>query len=65
MRIELNGTPIETDAPTLAMFIIEQGVDGTAIATALDGVFVPRDARDGARLSAGAKVEILSPMQGG
>lgn len=65
MRIELNGTPIDTGAETLATLILEQGFDAASVATALDGQFVPRSARETAPLSRGAKVEVLSPMQGG
>lgn len=65
MQIELNGTRIETGAATLAALIAERGLDPAAVATALDGAFVARAARAGAPLIPGARVEILSPMQGG
>ncbi|PTQ68295.1 sulfur carrier protein ThiS [Celeribacter persicus] len=65
MRIDLNGTSYETPARTLADLIAETGAEAAAVATALDGVFVPRDARAATLLSDGAKVEILAPMQGG
>ncbi|WP_434290810.1 sulfur carrier protein ThiS [Celeribacter sp. SCSIO 80788] len=65
MRIDLNGHPIETAADTLAGLITEQTVDAQSVASAVDGQFVPRDARDAFKLSAGMKVELLSPMQGG
>ncbi|MBR9652750.1 sulfur carrier protein ThiS [Thalassovita aquimarina] len=65
MRIELNGTAVETAAATLAALIEEQGYEAASVATALNGQFVPLAARDTATLHDGAKVEALSPMQGG
>ncbi len=65
MRIELNGESVTTAAATLAALVEERGLDAASVATALDGCFVPRRARDGAALSDGARIEILSPMQGG
>ena len=65
MRIELNGAPIETGSRTLADFLDERGFEAEAVATAIDGTFVPRTARPNAELSEGVKIEILSPMQGG
>lgn len=65
MRIELNGNPVETGSSTLADLITERGFPEAAVATALDGVFVPRNARSGTALTAGARVEVLTPMQGG
>ena len=64
MRIDLNGIPIETGATTLADLITEQNFEAASVATALDGTFIPRDARD-RPLHPGARVEVLSPMQGG
>ena len=65
MRIELNGSPITTSAETLAGLIADQGMDARVIATALNGEFVPRGERASTRLQEGARVEVLSPMQGG
>ncbi len=65
MRIDLNGTSVETRAATLAALIDEQGLDAASVATALNGDFVPRGLREGTVLAEGAKVEILAPMQGG
>lgn len=65
MRIDLNGTPVETDAGSLAALIEEQGFDAASVATAMDGQFVPRPARATTVLRDGAKIEVLSPMQGG
>ncbi|MFV0293607.1 MAG: sulfur carrier protein ThiS [Paracoccus sp. (in: a-proteobacteria)] len=65
MRIEVNGVAVETGAGTLAALVAEQGADPVSVATALNGRFVPRQLRDGTVLDEGAKVELLSPMQGG
>ncbi len=64
MLIDLNGTPLDTAAPTLAALLTEQGF-GPAVATALDGAFVPAPARADTPLHPGVRVEVLSPMQGG
>lgn len=65
MQIELNGTRIETPATTLAALIDAHGFEAAAVATALDGAFVPRGLRAATRLTEGAQVEVLAPMQGG
>ncbi|OWU67056.1 sulfur carrier protein ThiS [Roseovarius sp. 22II1-1F6A] len=65
MRIDLNGAPITTGAETLAALLDEQGFDAASVATALDGLFVPRSVRAATTLRDGAKVEVLAPMQGG
>ncbi|EAU43595.1 sulfur carrier protein ThiS [Salipiger bermudensis] len=65
MRIDLNGASIETRARTLQDLIEEHGFADAAVATAVNGSFIPRTARGTATLSEGARVEVLSPMQGG
>lgn len=65
MRIELNGTPVVTGSATLDALVKEQGFEAESVATAVNGGFVPRHARAETVLSHGAKVEVLSPMQGG
>lgn len=65
MRIDLNGRPTATTAPTLAALMVEQGFDDASVATAVDGCFVPRGRRAETALAPGARVEVLSPMQGG
>ena len=65
MRIELNGVATTTTASTLAVLIEERGLDPNSVATALDGLFVTRTAREATVLNNGAKIEILEPMQGG
>jgi sulfur carrier protein len=63
--ILLNGEPVETEARTLAELVTGQGFAGTAVATAVNGAFVPREARAATQLAAGDKVEIVAPRQGG
>ncbi len=65
MRIEINGKPATTRSATLAELIDEQGFDAASVATAVDGVFVPKGLRPRTPLAEGSKVEVLSPMQGG
>lgn len=65
MRILLNGEPREVQAGTLAQLCAELGLDGPRVATALNGDFVARDARERAVLNEGDAVEIVAPMQGG
>jgi sulfur carrier protein len=61
----LNGEGIETEARTLAELVAGQGFAATAVATAVNGDFVPRQARAATLLSGGDKVEIVAPRQGG
>ena len=65
MQIELNGVNITTDALTLEALMIEYGFSANAVATTVNGAFIPRDARRTTLLSEGIKIEVLSPMQGG
>lgn len=64
MLIMFNGAPLETTATNLAALLAEQDLDA-AVVTALDETFVPASARAATLLSPGARVEALSPMQGG
>jgi sulfur carrier protein len=63
--ILLNGELAETQAATLAELVARQGFAETAVATAVNGAFVPRGARAATLLTAGDKVEIVAPRQGG
>lgn len=65
MRIDLNGTATEVAADTLAGALAELGYAGAALATALNGAFVPASARPATRLHDGDRIEVLAPMQGG
>jgi sulfur carrier protein len=63
--IVLNGDRIGTEARTLAELVADQGFDQTAVATAVNGAFVPREVRSATLLSGGDKVEIVAARQGG
>lgn len=65
MRVEVNGETIETTAQTLRSLIDERGFEIACVATAVDGEFVPRTKWDDTKLANGAKIEVVSPMQGG
>lgn len=65
MRIEVNGEPRELTARTLAEAVEELGLAGAVVATALNGAFIPREARAGTPLGEGDRIEIVAPMQGG
>jgi len=61
----VNGTAQRVKADTLSGLLAELGYADERIATAVDGVFVPRSQRDGRKLASGARVEIVAPRQGG
>jgi sulfur carrier protein len=65
MKILVNGDWRETGAVDLAAALQELGYGEAVVATALNGEFVPAGLRPAARLSAGDRVEVLAPMQGG
>ena len=65
MQIIVNTHQHEIAGPTLAAALCELGFTSPAIATALNGRFVPRDARESTVLAAGDRLEVLAPMQGG
>jgi sulfur carrier protein len=63
--IVLNGEPLVTEARTLDELLAGQGFAPMAVATAVNGEFVPRGARAATLLAAGDKVEVVAPRQGG
>lgn len=63
--LTVNGEPAETAADTLAALVESLGFAENAVATALNGAFVPRGQRGETGLAAGDKVEIVAPRQGG
>lgn len=65
MNITVNAIAHELAAETVEAALAELGFAGAAVATALNGCFVTRDARAAARLSPGDRLEVLAPMQGG
>jgi sulfur carrier protein len=65
ITVLVNGETAETRAATLAELVAERGFAEAAVATALNGEFVPRAARAEARLAANDQIEIVAPRQGG
>lgn len=65
MNIIVNAQPHDVTAATLAGALTELGYADAAIATALNGRFVPRDGRDNTPIKDGDRLEVLAPMQGG
>ena len=64
MRVLLNGSPYDTGTHTLSALLVELRLDDAVVATAMNGQFVAKTARD-VRLAEGDAIEVLSPMQGG
>lgn len=65
LTIQVNTEPRDVQAATLADALSELGFHSPAIATALNGEFVPRGAREATVLRNGDCLEVLAPMQGG
>lgn len=65
MNIIVNAQPHEVRGQTLADILPELGYESPALATAVNGSFVPRSAREDTALKNGDRIEILAPMQGG
>ncbi len=65
MRIDLNGAQCEIGTATLTEALAELGYADAALATALNGAFIPATARPSTLLRDGDRVEVLAPMQGG
>ena len=65
--IVLNGQPRELGAQTLAAALAELQVAGDArgVAVAVDGEVIPRARWEEVELDEGARVEVLTAMQGG
>ncbi len=65
MKILVNTVPHEVTGAMLSAALSELGFTSDAMATALNGCFVPRDERATTVLNEGDQLEILAPMQGG
>ncbi|HWZ62949.1 MAG TPA: sulfur carrier protein ThiS [Steroidobacteraceae bacterium] len=65
MRILVNGAWHEIAARQLAGTLEELGYHGRVVATAVNGEFVPVEARMRRELADGDRLEVLAPMQGG
>lgn len=65
MRIEINGESRTVVHKTLDELVNEMTVRPKAVATAVNGTFVPLEERGQKVLTEGDRIEVLSPMQGG
>jgi sulfur carrier protein len=65
LKLVVNGEPAEVASTTLAGVLEEMGFGGLKVATALNGDFVPERRRAETALTAGDKIEVVAPRQGG
>lgn len=65
MKITVNGEPKTLEAATLAEALEVLGYGGAKVATAVNEDFVPASLRATTPLSAGDRLEIVAPRQGG
>lgn len=65
MKIFYNGEPREVQSTTLDSLLVELGLEGQAVATAVNGDFVPRSLRTQQSLNEEDRIEVVAPMQGG
>jgi len=65
MRILVNGAWRDTAGADVDTVLREMGWGESAVATALNGEFVPASARRAAAVAEGDRLEVLAPMQGG
>lgn len=65
MQVEVNGKRLDVAAQTLAALLDELEYDERHVGTALNQTFVRRADRPETRLTAGDRIEIVSPQQGG
>ncbi len=65
VRILVNGEPRQTGLTNLAAWLDGEGLDAAAVATAVNGDFVPRAARDGITLRDGDRLDVFRAIVGG
>lgn len=66
MTVWLNGEPLEVaDGASVDDVTRSRGVPGRGVAVAVDGAVLPRASWPHARLSDGARLEVLTAVQGG
>ena len=65
MTIFVNGEAVEVRSAGLSDVLKELGYTGMKIATAVNGAFVHREARDATALTEGDRLEVVAPLQGG
>lgn len=65
MKLTVNGEEVQIEAATLAAALAALDFEDAVVATALNGAFVPKRAREATPLRDGDRVEIVAPRQGG
>ena len=65
ITVQVNGAPQPTTARTLAQWVHAHGLAGDALATAVNGQFVPRTLRAQTPLAEGDTIVTFQPIQGG
>ncbi|MCT4655893.1 MAG: sulfur carrier protein ThiS [Cohaesibacter sp.] len=65
MKLIVNGNEVEAKATLLGDLLTELEFEGDWLATAVDSQLVAAEDRETFALTEGARIEILSPMQGG
>jgi sulfur carrier protein len=66
MQVFVNGTPTPCESGcTLAQLLLRLGIVADQCATALNGVFVPRDQREHTSLKENDQVMTFEPITGG
>ena len=65
ITVQVNGAPQPTTARTLAQWVQEQGLSADALATAVNGQFVPRTLRAQQPLAEGDTIVTFQPIEGG
>lgn len=65
IEVRLNGEPTRIAPMTLAEFVTSLDQEPTALATVVNGRFVPRDARPACVLAQGDEVMTFKPIVGG
>ncbi len=65
LALVVNGEARDAVSTTLAALLDELGFAGLKVATAVNGDFVPERRRAETKLSAGDRIEVVAPRQGG
>lgn len=65
MTIYINGKSSEADFPTLADAVASVSSAKTGIAAAVDDVVIPKSQWANTQLNPGARIEIVTAVQGG
>jgi sulfur carrier protein len=65
ITLTVNGSPQTTTTRTLAQWLDQQGLKPQAVATALNGQFVPRTQRAAQVLNDGDNLVTFQPIEGG